>query len=161
MKKMIFWIKSLDLQRYPNGGYLSETYHYGTHQVDSIDPLCSGLASYYLLPGNEFLAFNRLNSDILWHFYYGSTMHLHIMDNMGQYYCSKLGNNLDRGERHQVIVRKNFWYAATVYEKNGYALTGATIFSGEQKIDLEMGSRSKLLEEYPQHFQIIEKLTLP
>ena len=51
------------------------------------------------------------------------------------------------------------WFAATVIKKNSFALVGCTVAPGFEFDDLELGKRITLLEKYPQHTDIISKLT--
>lgn len=116
-------------------------------------------AIYFLLPGDQFSALHRLRSDEVWHFYAGSSLTLHIIDPQGCLTQKKLGTNPDKGESFQVVVEAGCWFGATVDDPQGYALVGCTVAPGFEFEDFELGNRQQLLEQYPQHRELIERLT--
>ena len=50
-------------------------------------------------------------------------------------------------------------FGANVDDPESYALVGCTVAPGFDFADFEMPSRKQLLEQYPQHRDIIEKLS--
>jgi predicted cupin superfamily sugar epimerase len=68
------WIDKLHLQEHPEGGYFVETY--GSEKLVNLPeydgPRNAFSAIYYLLEGDQFLAFHKLKSDQLLHFYDGA-----------------------------------------------------------------------------------------
>jgi hypothetical protein len=156
-----FWIDRLGLEKHPEGGYFKETYRseielnlpgYG-------GPRNASTAIYYLLDGQQFSAFHRIKSDEVWHFYAGSPLILYVIDDAGNLHENKLGNNPDRGEALQTVVKAYCWFAASVSEPDSFSLVGCTVSPGFDFRDLEMGRRADLIRQYPQHSDIIGRYT--
>lgn len=82
-----------------------------------------------------------------------------MIDPAGIYSAVKVGRNIQAGEDLVAVVRGGWLFGAAVNIPLSYALVGCTVAPGFDFADFEMPSRQKLLEDYPQHQQIIEKLT--
>lgn len=158
------WIETLQLQPHPEGGYYRETYRspqrlMGCCLHEHEGPRVVATAIYFLLPGGEFSALHRLRSDEMWHFYAGSPLTLHLITPEGDLVQVRLGPNAQNGESFQAVVPAGCWFGATVDDPDGYALVGCTVAPGFEFEDFELGDRQQLLERYPQHREIIERLT--
>ena len=162
-KRAQYLKERLDLSELPGeGGYYKETYRSDKtiilpSQADGERSISTSI--YYLLDGTQFSAFHRLKSDEIWHFYIGSSITLYIINKMENLSEVKLGSNIEKGELFQIQVRAESWFAATVNDISSYALIGCTVSPGFDYLDFELGDRKKLIERYPQHRSIIEKLT--
>lgn len=162
-KKAQYLKERLDLSELPGeGGYYKETYRSDKtiilpSETDGERSISTSI--YYLLDGTQFSAFHRLKSDEIWHFYIGSSITLYIINKMENLSEVKLGSNIEKGELFQIQVRAESWFAATVNDTSSYALIGCTVSPGFDYLDFELGDRKKLIERYPQHRSIIEKLT--
>ena len=162
-KKAQYLKERLDLSELPGeGGYYKETYRSDKtiilpSETDGERSISTSI--YYLLDGAQFSAFHRLKSDEIWHFYIGSSVTLYIINKMENLSEVKLGSNIEKGELFQIQVRAESWFAATVNDISSYALIGCTVSPGFDYLDFELGDRKKLIERYPQHRSIIEKLT--
>jgi uncharacterized protein len=162
-----FWIERLDLRPHPEGGYFRETYRAAEsvaaeHLPERFTgPRSFATAVYFLLTRDAFSAFHRIRSDELWHFYAGDPVTLAILDadGKGQLATQCLGRDPTRGESPQVVVRAGAWFAAEVTTAGRFALVGCTVAPGFDFADFELGSRAMLLERYPQHRNVIERLT--
>ena len=162
-KKAQYLKERLDLSELPGeGGYYKETYRSDKtiilpSETDGERSISTSI--YYLLDGTQFSAFHRLKSDEIWHFYIGSSITLYIINKMENLSEVKLGSDIEKGELFQIQVRAESWFAATVNDISSYALIGCTVSPGFDYLDFELGDRKKLIERYPQHKSIIEKLT--
>jgi predicted cupin superfamily sugar epimerase len=155
------WIKKLNLDEHPEGGYFAITYK--SHKIIKLSEY-NGARSlfttiYYLLTGNQFSSFHIMKSDEIWHFYSGSSLTLHIIDSNGRLNNLVLGPNFNEGEMFQAIVKSGCWFAASVNEKKSYSLVGCTVSPGFDYRDWKIGNRKRLIEMYPQHKKIILKYT--
>jgi len=160
-----YLIKKLGLKRHPEGGYFKETYRSSEvilkHALparfngDRVFSTCI----YFLLNKKEFSGFHAIQQDELWHFYEGSSLTIHIIDQKGAYSTLKLGRNIENGDSFQAVVRAGCWFAATVNNTEAYALVGCTVAPGFDFADFEMADRDRLSEIHPQHRDIIEKYT--
>ena len=154
------WIDHLRLLKHPEGGYFRETYR-SAEQIpqDGLparfdSPRAFSTAIYFLLPSEEVSALHRIKSDEVWHFYVGSQLTIHVIDQNGAYSQIKLGDDC-----FQAVVRAGCWFGATVDESQSYALVGCTVAPGFDFADFETAKRADLLARYPQHRAIIERLT--
>lgn len=120
---------------------------------------CYATAIYYLLEHPEFSAFHRLNQDEIWHFYDGSPLRVHIINAHGQYACRKAGRDIENGETPQLIIDAGSLFAAEVEEAGSYALIGCTVAPGFEFADFVAPERKTLLKSYPQHADVINRLT--
>ena len=162
-KKAQYLKERLDLSELPGeGGYYKETYRSDKtiilpSEIDGERSISTSI--YYLLDGTQFSAFHRLKSDEIWHFYIGSSVTIYTINKMENLSEVSLGSNIEKGELFQFQVRAESWLAATVNDTSSYALIGCTVSPGYDYLDFELGDRKKLIERYPQHRSIIEKLT--
>jgi uncharacterized protein len=156
-----FWIKKLNLNKHPEGGYFADTYKSDKiirlPGYDGSRSICTAI--YYLLTGNQFSSFHIMKSDEIWHFYSGSSLTLYIIDSKGKLKEAFLGPNISKGETFQLVVKSGCWFAASVNEKKSYSLVGCTVSPGFDYKDWEIGNRKRLAEMYPEHKQIIERYT--
>ena len=153
------------LEPHAEGGYFRQTYR--SDVMIARDALPAGFAGaraastaiYFLLEGKNFSAFHRLRSDEVWHFYAGWPLAVKVIDREGK--CSRilLGNDPGAREVFQAVVPAGCWFGSHVADRKSWALVGCTVAPGFDFDDFEMGKRSELVREYPQHRAIVERLT--
>jgi len=112
---------------------------------------------YFLLEGKQFSAFHLLQSDETWHFYDGSDVIIYIIGQNGKLSERKIR----RGEecRFQITIEKNNWFAAELQNKHSFALVGCTVSPGFHFDDFNIGKRTELLNNFPAHRKLINRLT--
>ena len=160
-----YWIKKLSLEAHPEGGYYRQTYRADLVLTKDALPLefmgarAASTAIYFLLEGENFSAFHRLRSDEVWHFYVGSTLVVHVIDQHGRYSEILLGSDPEAGEALQAVVKAGCWFASRLRDGKGFALVGCTVAPGFEFEDFEMAKREELVRDYPQHRKVIERLT--
>lgn len=158
-------IKGLELLPHPEGGYFKETYRSQLIipkdglPVDFDGDRNTCTAIYFLLTSDNFSAFHKIKQDEMWHFYSGSPISLHIINSQGHYRKIMIGSNLKRGELPQFVVKGGDWFASEVTEPDSHALAGCTVSPGFDFADFEMADRIELSQKYPDHQQIINRLT--
>lgn len=165
MERINYLVSQFDLQPHPEGGFYKETY-----RSDDLIPqevlreefsgprnLCTGI--YFLLTHGNFSAFHRIKQDELWHFYEGDTIHIHVIDAHGEYTRFELGTEFESGEQPQALVPKNAWFASEIKKGGRYALAGCTVSPGFNFDDFELADRQKLSAKFPDHKNLIERLT--
>ncbi|HEY1964012.1 MAG TPA: cupin domain-containing protein [Acidobacteriaceae bacterium] len=158
------WIERLNLQPHPEGGYYRQTYRAPLMLPQAALPGYNGdraasTAIYFLLAGDQFSAFHRLRSDEVWHFYAGSTLIVHVIEPGEKYSELLLGNDPASGEDFQAVVSAGCWFGSSLRHPNTWALVGCTVAPGFDFADFEMAKREALAARYPQHRNIIERLT--
>lgn len=151
------WINRFNMQPHPEGGYYEETYR-STGSIAESDRSFS-TAIYYLLLERAFSAFHRIRSDELWHFYAGQTLEIAVLYPDGSLKIHRLGANWEMGDRFQLLVPANHWFASRMADPTTYALVGCTVSPGFDFRDFEMAQRENLLQQYPQHSTVIQQLT--
>ncbi len=167
MIKAEYWIEKLKLQRHPEGGYFKETYRsdetISGHALPKRfnGPRAFSTCIYFLLPPHEYSAFHAIQQDEIWHFYTGSSLTIHIINQGGEYRALRLGREIEKGDSFQTVVRAGCWFAAAVNNPAEYALVGCTVAPGFDFADFEMAGRRKLVARYPAHREVIEKFTAP
>ncbi len=164
MKTAQDWVKQLQLQPHPEGGYFRETYRCNeriaaSNLPDRFDTDHSfSTAIYYLLDAPNFSAFHRIKQDELWHHYQGTALTIHVINQAGEYQPLSLGNNPAQGQSFQQLVKAGDWFAATVDEPDGYALVGCTVAPGFEFADFELARQQHLQQQFPQQQRIIKQL---
>jgi predicted cupin superfamily sugar epimerase len=160
-----YWIERLNLRPHPEGGWFRETYR-STEIIrrEHLPPRftgdrCFATAIYYLLQGDDFSALHRIRQDEGWHFYDGAPLTLHLIDPEGASSTCLLGRDPESGEAPQALAPAGWLFAATVNDRTSYSLVGCTVAPGFDFADFELVDRGRLLQQYPQHRGVIEKLT--
>ena len=166
MKETAESIKNaLELLPHPEGGYYKETYRSeGVISKNCLPEVFNGERNYvtciyFLLTSDTFSAFHKINQDESWHFYKGTSITLHIISPDGHYTKVVIGNNITQGQLPQYTVPGGHWFAATVDGDDHYALLGCTVAPGFDFSDFTLPPRADLLEQFPQHRDIITSLT--
>jgi len=158
-------IQKLDLQPHPEGGFFKETYRSeGKINADNLGINYQGERNYstciyFLLTSDAFSAFHRIHQDEIWHFYSGSPIHIHTISEDGIYTQTMLGSTIENGEIPQHVVAGGSWFGATVIREADYSLVGCTVAPGFDFLDFELSSRNELISRFPQHKEIITRLT--
>ena len=158
-------IEILYLKPHPEGGYFKENYRSkGVIKNNSLDFEADGernysTSIYFLLNENDFSAFHKIRQDEIWHFYAGSTLLLHTINPNGNYNLIRIGNNLKNGDFFQFVVPAGTWFASEVENKTSYSLCGCTVSPGFDFRDFEMPSAKILSKIFPQHQEIIKRLS--
>lgn len=151
------------MQPHPEGGWYKETYRSeGTISSAELKDFNGdrsfSTGIYFLLTADNFSAFHRIKSDEMWHFYEGDGLRIHEIATNGSYTEHRLGLDLENGERPQLTIAANSWFASEVAEGKSWCLVGCTVSPGFDFQDFEMAERSLLASEFPQHTQVINRL---
>jgi predicted cupin superfamily sugar epimerase len=160
-----WWIARLALAPHPEGGHYRETYRSrGTVGPAGADPghpagRSFSTAIYYLLRSGKISRLHRLRSDEIFHHYRGSALVVHSIDPRGDYRAVAVGSDPERGEVLQAVIPAGCWLGATVEQPGSFALVGCTVAPGFEFGDFELADRDRLLELYPRHRAVIERLT--
>lgn len=152
------WIARLGLERHPEGGFYRETYRSPARMGEG-DPRAVCTAIVYLLEGGDFSALHRIRSDEMWHFHDGAPLRLHLLGPQGRYRTVLLGRDVSAGHLPQAVVPAGVWFGATVEDPRSFSLVGCTVAPGFEFEDLQIGDRNRLLLEYPEHRELIVRLT--
>lgn len=154
-------IDKLGLQPHPEGGYYRETYRAKDQiTLDGFEGDRNySTAIYFLLTSENFSAFHKIRQDEVWHFYSGSPLFVHVINQEGVYTRHTVGIDIANGEVPQLVVKAGDWFGSSVVTANAYSLVGCTVAPGFDFRDFEMAKREELLKEFPAHRGIIDRLT--
>lgn len=155
------WIDQLQMEPHPEGGFYKRSFeseqllfspdHEGERKLFT--------SIYFLLGSGDVSRFHRLKSDEVWYYHSGSPLTVHIIDENGEYCKKRLGLNLSDGGKPQLLVKKGSIFGSTVDEEDACSLVGCMVSPGFDFQDFELFEKSWLLDKYPQHREIIERLT--
>lgn len=117
-------IKSLGMQRHPEGGWYVQTFEDGQDH----DGRARSTAIYYLLEAGERSHWHRVDAAEVWHFYAGAPLKLGIAPEGAARTDIVLGPDILAGQRPQGVVPPHAWQAA---ESTGeWTLVGCTVAPG-------------------------------
>ncbi len=155
----------MKLRKHPEGGFYREIYRSEeTIAAQALPERFNGprsfsTAIYFLLEGDDFSTLHRIQSDEVWHFYAGSSITIHTIDQSGEYNRILLGNNPEDDESFTAVINPRCWYGATLNEPGSYALVGGTVAPGFEFKDFELANRADLIRSFPEHSAVIKQLT--
>src|SRR5262245_47565039 len=81
-----YFVKHLNMLEHPEGGWYKETFRSSESIAAQHLPSRFGgirnfsTSIYFLLSGKQFSAFHRIKSDEIWHFYYGCSLKIYVID---------------------------------------------------------------------------------
>jgi uncharacterized protein len=157
-------IKQLGLQPHPEGGFYRRTYCSDERitRIKADGASTQRHAStgiYYLLHGQAYSAWHRIDSDEMWHFYAGDSLLIHMLDEHGAYNVQRLGNLLKEPDAvFQFVVPAGCWFAAEREGSQGYSLAGCTVAPGFEFETFALADTQTLLRRYPNHEAVIRRL---
>ena len=149
-----YWIERLNLSKHPEGGYYRETYR-NNRMVEGRN-LATNI--FYLLPYGIPSRFHRLKYDEYWYFHFGSPMNLYFFTSGGEFRKHILGNDPDKGQCLSLLVPGGTIFGGEVRERDSYVLVSCNMSPGFDFEDFEMLTQNEMIEKYPEHRDIIEKL---
>jgi uncharacterized protein len=141
-------ISELQLIAHPEGGYYRETYRSAASVTTAGGYRRRALTNiYFLLTGDTFSAWHRIDADETWHFYRGSDLIILVINDDGRVEERRLG----QAGPWQTTVPAGYYFAAHVPDATGYALVGCSVAPGFEFSGFELASRESLTAQYPQH----------
>lgn len=158
MNNANYFIKNLDMNKHPEGGYYKECFN--SLQNVNIDSKDKKLwtSIYFLLEENEVSNFHKLESDEMWYYHSGSPLTIYMIDEDGNLITKQLGLDIENNESPQVLVKKGCIFGSSMNEE-GYSLVGCMVSPGFTFDEFKLYKRDELLSLHPQHKDIITKLT--
>ncbi len=160
-----FWVDHLGLEPHLEGGFFRQTYIASESIAQPHLPSrykgrrAFSTAIYFLLEYPDFSAFHRLQSDEVWHFYTGSALSIWTLSPQGQLSQIRLGPDPMQGHRFQAVIPAGHWLGAHLDVPESYALVGCTMAPGFDFADFELAQHQQLAQQFPQHRDLIERLT--
>lgn len=163
MKKRDQWINNLNMISHPEGGYYSVEYvspHKITDKTLKVDfegerALSSSI--YFLIDEGNVSNFHRLKSDEIWYFHDGHPLTIAVISPDGSYSEHELGLDFEKNQRPQILVPAGSIFGS--FTKTDYSLVSCMVSYAFEFEDFELFDRKDLLTQYPEHEDIIRKLT--
>jgi len=161
-------IKQLNLEPLnQEGGYFRRTYQSSEKIPNGILPrqyqqdLAVGTAIYALFTPTEFSAMHRLDTDEIYHFYYGDPLEVLLLHPDGSGETFTLGNNFQAGMEPQKVVPKDVWQGSRSQPdgQHGFSLIGTTMAPGFEWGGFELGNKEQLQAQFPDFAEMIALLT--
>ena len=153
-KSADYWIKKLNLLPHPEGGFYAETFRANLNVNGGWGNRSALTSIFYLLEKADFSAFHKIKSPELWYFHAGNELYVHEISSTGEYYKHVL--NLDNPF---VAIAPESWFASEVANQTGYILVSCAVAPGFDFADFEIAKRESLIAQFPNHQQIISRLT--
>jgi predicted cupin superfamily sugar epimerase len=160
-----YWMEKLQLSNHVEGGAFREVYRSELVIPRHSLPLffqgdrSSATHIYFLLVKDQFSAFHRIASDEVWHFYSGDPLLVYEITHSGRLVTHCLGGDPEKAETFFTVVRAGSWFASALADTGEFALAGCTVAPGFDFADFELADRKALAGQYPQHAELIRRLT--
>jgi len=152
-----YWIKHLNLQPHPEGGYYKEVFRSqqkvlrpGSDRVKQ-----ASTSIYYLLDGANFSGFHRIASDELWYFHKGVPLTIHVIDQQGTHFAHELSDT-ETGSL-SIAIEGGLWFAAEIPSGSGFTLVSGAVAPGFEFAEFEMAGKKELAALYPPHARLINR----
>ena len=159
-------VRLYDLTPHPEGGFFKETFrdvgvipHHALPSQFIKGDRHFSTAIYFLLPEGTKSKLHRILSDEVWHFYLGDPLTIVQISPKGDVEKIVLGHDVQAGQKVQHVVPAGFWFGASPNSGSRFSFVGCTVAPGFDFADFEMGTRSSLLQQFPQAKDVIELLT--
>eukprot|EP01135_Chromosphaera_perkinsii_P003715 Nk52_evm33s252 gene=Nk52_evmTU33s252 len=161
-------IKKLELTPHFEGGFFKETVR-SDMNVAVTGEAKNGNRScmthiYYMLRFKDFSRLHKLHIDEIWHYYGGtSPIQMQVIHPGGRLESPVLGNDLSKGQVPFVFVPRGTWFGGILGKNDkseqDFGLLGCTVAPAFDIDDFIVGEPASLIEQYPQHKDIILELT--
>ena len=139
-------IESLQLEPHPEGGFYREM-----HRASSLVKEANGSTKnayssiYYLLSGNDFSAWHRIQSDETWFFHLGCDIAIHYFDDQAMLKTVQIGLG---STQFQVTIPAGTWFAAKPVCADAFCLVSCVVGPAFTFTEFEMGKRQSLLDAF-------------
>lgn len=121
-------------------------------------PYGTAIIALYCEEPRSVSLFHRLPVDEIWHFYKGDPLRLVLLFPDGSSKDVILGNDPFKGHHVQFVVPAGVWQAGHTVAGGRYSLFGCTMAPGFTDAMFEGGTRSQLIEAYPDRIDDINML---
>jgi hypothetical protein len=121
-------VAALGLAPHPEGGFYRETWR---HEAPG-RARGAGSAIYYLLAAGQVSHWHRVDAAEIWHFYAGAPLVLRVAVDGRAPSSHRVGPDLARGDRPQLVVPAGAWQSARCdarggAAREGWSLVGCTV----------------------------------
>ncbi|MFW7368414.1 hypothetical protein DFR54_106129 [Vagococcus fluvialis] len=158
MKTKEEWIKELNLEAHPEGGFYLRTEESEETITRQNKTRKLYTSIYFVLTEESPSHFHQLTADEIWYYHDGEPLTVHCIYEDGTYEAVKVGKDTQKGERLHFNVPAGTIFGSTV-EKD-YSLVSCVVVPGFDFEDFKLFTKEELLKDYPKHEEIITRLTI-
>ena len=157
-------IKALGLAKHIEGGYFRRTFisDYSASEEEASPGRKTMSSIYYLLNSESPVGhFHRNKSDIVHFFHMGDAIVYFLIHPDGVLEEVTLGHNIEDDHQLQLVVPGGVWKASLLKENGafGYGLISEAVSPSFNYDDMTLGSSTLLKRDFPQHGDLIDKLS--
>lgn len=158
MKTKEEWIEELNLEAHPEGGFYlrTEESNETITRLGKTRKLYTSI--YFVLTEESPSHFHQLTADEIWYYHDGEPLTVHCIYENGTYEAVKVGKDTQKGERLHFNVPAGTIFGSTV-EKD-YSLVSCVVVPGFDFEDFKLFRKEELLKIFPEHKEIITRLTI-
>jgi predicted cupin superfamily sugar epimerase len=151
-------VRRLGLKPHPEGGWYKET-HRSPTLVQTVEHgrRAAFTSILYLLEHPAVSRLHRLDAEELWSWHDGAALDVHVFSQGKRRQTHRLGGA--PSEAFQIVVPAGCWFGAEVVSPGAFCLVGCVVAPGFEFRTFEIADRARLLTEYPQEIEIVERLT--
>ncbi len=150
-----YWINKLNLKEHSEGGYFREIYR----KKADINGRDLATSIYYLLPSGMASKLHILRNDEVWYYHLGAPIKMYFLSREKGIKEHLLGPDPEKGHVFSKVIPAETIFGAEVTEQNTFTLVSCNMSPGFEYEDFELLSREKLINLFPEHKELIEKLT--
>lgn len=158
MKTKEEWIKELNLEAHPEGGFYLRTEESEETITRQNKTRKLYTSIYFVLTEESPSHFHQLTADEIWYYHDGEPLTVHCIYEDGTYEAVKVGKDTQKGERLHFNVPAGTIFGSTV-EKD-YSLVSCVVVPGFDFEDFKLFTKEELLKDYPEYEEIITRLTI-
>ena len=156
-------VAALNLEPHMEGGYYRRTFQVDHRAMVETEGGRRYLLTsiYYLLTTDSPIGHFHLNqSDIVHYYHLGDPIQYSLIFPDGTLKTLVMGSDVIAGQCLQLHVPGGVWKASLLLDgMAGYGLISEAVSPGFDYADMELGTRRKLGESFPEHAALFEKLT--
>jgi hypothetical protein len=155
------FIEQYGLVPHPEGGFYAEV-HRAKRRVQpglALPERSAYTSIHYLLAGDDFSAWHRIQSDETWFFHAGCDLVIYSFAENGQLQTQRLGTH---SGCFQLTIAARTWFAAQPDQADSCSFLSCVVAPGFEFEDFELASRQGLLADYghsPENRAKIEAFT--
>lgn len=150
-------VAELNMLPHPEGGYYSEVYRSALEIPGKERQLMTSI--YFLLTSDNVSNFHRIKSDELWFHHAGSPITVHVLNEKKGHIEINVGSDILNGDHPQALVKAGEIFGSSVDINDSYALVSCVVAPGFDFQDFELFKRAELIARFPEHQEIITRLT--
>ena len=153
----------LGLDGHVEGGFFRRTYASDYALLTADDRKRLSMSSiFYLLAAESPIGHFHLNqSDIVHYFHLGDPITYYLLHPTGELTTVVMGSDIRNGQVLQLTVPGGVWKASEIPSDgpHGFGLISEAVTPGFEYDDMTLGYREQMLRFFPQHEELIQRLS--